>query len=105
MIAHAKANPGKLNFATLGGFADLMSEMIKKDAGIEMQIVPYRGAAEATVGVMRGDSHLTLNGYAGGAGPGRRRPAAHRWRSRACSATRRSRTCRRSRNPACPDSS
>jgi tripartite-type tricarboxylate transporter receptor subunit TctC len=64
MIAHAKANPGKLNFATLGGFADLMSEMIKKDAGIEMQIVTYRGAAEATVGVIRGDSHLTLNGYA-----------------------------------------
>src|SRR6185436_16998670 len=64
MIAHAKANPGKLNFATLGGFADLMTEMIKKDAGIEMQIVPYRGAAEATVGVMRGDSHMTLNGYA-----------------------------------------
>jgi tripartite-type tricarboxylate transporter receptor subunit TctC len=64
MIAHAKANPGKLNFATLGGFADLMSAMIKKDAGIDVQIVPYRGAAEATVGVIRGDSHMTLNGYA-----------------------------------------
>ena len=64
MIANAKANPDKLNFATLGGFADLMSEMIKKDAGVKMQIVPYRGAAEATVGVMRGDSHMTLNGYA-----------------------------------------
>ncbi len=64
MIAYAKANPGKLNFATLGGFADLMSEMIKKDAGIVMQIVPYRGAAEATVGVIRGDSAMTLNGYA-----------------------------------------
>jgi tripartite-type tricarboxylate transporter receptor subunit TctC len=64
MIAHAKANPGKLNFATLGGFADLMSAMITRDAGIQMQIVPYRGAAEATVGVIRGDSHMTLNGYA-----------------------------------------
>jgi tripartite-type tricarboxylate transporter receptor subunit TctC len=64
MIAHAKANPGKLNFATLGGFADLMTEMIKHDAGIQMQIVPYRGAAEATIGVIRGDSHMTLNGYA-----------------------------------------
>ena len=64
MIAYAKANPGKLNFATLGGFADLMSEMIKKDAGVTMQIVPYRGAAEATVGVIRGDSAMTLNGYA-----------------------------------------
>jgi tripartite-type tricarboxylate transporter receptor subunit TctC len=64
MIAHAKANPGKLNFATLGGFADLMSAMITRDAGIQMQIVPYRGAAEATVGVIRGDAQMTLNGYA-----------------------------------------
>jgi tripartite-type tricarboxylate transporter receptor subunit TctC len=64
MIAHAKANPGKLNFATLGGFADLMSAMITKDAGINMQVVPYRGAAEATIGVIRGDSQMTLNSYA-----------------------------------------
>jgi tripartite-type tricarboxylate transporter receptor subunit TctC len=64
MIAYAKANSGKLNFATVGGFADLLIEIIKKDAGINMQIVPYRGASEATLGVIRGESDMTINSYA-----------------------------------------
>ena len=33
------------------------------EAGIDVQVVPYRGAAEAAVGVMRGDSHMALNAY------------------------------------------
>jgi tripartite-type tricarboxylate transporter receptor subunit TctC len=63
LIAHAKANPGKLNMATLGGFSDLMSEMFKREAGLDMQIIPYRGAAEGIVGLVRGDSHVALNAY------------------------------------------
>jgi tripartite-type tricarboxylate transporter receptor subunit TctC len=63
LFAHAKANPGKLNVATLGGFSDLMGQMLKKAANLDMQIVPYRGAAEMAVGVIRGDSHMALNAY------------------------------------------
>lgn len=63
LIAYAKANPGKLNIATLGGFSDLMAIMFRTAAGIDVQVVPYRGAAEAAVGVMRGDSHMALNAY------------------------------------------
>jgi tripartite-type tricarboxylate transporter receptor subunit TctC len=63
LIAYAKANPGKLNIGTLGGFSDLMSIMFRTAAGLDIQVVPYRGAAEAAVGVIRGDSHLTLNAY------------------------------------------
>jgi tripartite-type tricarboxylate transporter receptor subunit TctC len=63
LIGYAKANPGKLNIASLGGFSDIMSEMFKKEAGVGIQIVPYRGAAEAIIGVIRGDSHLTFNPY------------------------------------------
>jgi tripartite-type tricarboxylate transporter receptor subunit TctC len=63
LVAHAKANPGKLNMSTLGGFSDLMSEMFKRAAGVDMQIVPYRGAAEAIMGLVRGDAHVTLNAY------------------------------------------
>ena len=63
LFAHAKANPGKLNIASLGGFSDLMSQMLKKAAGLDMQVVPYRGAAEAAVGVIRGDSHMTLSAF------------------------------------------
>ena len=63
LTALAKANPGKFNIATLGTYNDLMSEMFKKAAGLDIQLVHYRGAAENMVGVIRGDSHLTFTGY------------------------------------------
>lgn len=64
LIAYAKQNPGKLNFATLGGFNDIFCEAFKKAAGVDIHLVHYRGAAENTIGVIRGDAHLTFNGYA-----------------------------------------
>lgn len=63
LIAYAKANPGKLNFATLGSINDLMSIMFNKAAGIKAELVRYRGAAENLIGVIRGDSHLLFTGY------------------------------------------
>jgi len=63
LIAYAKSNPGKLNFATLGGFNDIFCEAFKKAAGVDIHLVHYRGAAENSMGVVRGDAHLTFNGY------------------------------------------
>ncbi len=63
LIAYAKANPGKLNFATLGSINDQMSVMFNKAADIKVELVRYRGAAENLVGVIRGDSHLLFTGY------------------------------------------
>ncbi len=63
LIAYAKQNPGKLNFATLGGYNDIFCEAFKKAAGVDIQLVQYRGAAENSMGVIRGDAHLTFNGY------------------------------------------
>jgi len=63
LIGYAKANPGKLNFATLGSINDLMAEMFKKAAGIQMELIRYRGAAENLVAVIRGESHLLFTGY------------------------------------------
>jgi tripartite-type tricarboxylate transporter receptor subunit TctC len=63
LIAYAKANPGKLNFATLGSINDLMSEMFKKAADVQIELVRYRGAAENLIGVLRGESHLLFTGY------------------------------------------
>ena len=62
-VAYAKANPGKVNTASLGGFSDVLSAMFIHDAGIQAQIVPYRGAAEAMIGLIRGDSHLLFTVY------------------------------------------
>ena len=63
MVAHAKANPGKLNISTLGGFADLMSEMFKREAGVEDADRALSRRGRGDIGVMRGDAHMTLNGY------------------------------------------
>jgi tripartite-type tricarboxylate transporter receptor subunit TctC len=49
LIAHAKANPGKLTFAR-GGAASaghLSTELLKRATGIEYLIVPYKGSAPA----------------------------------------------------------
>jgi len=44
-IAYAKANPGKINFATpgVGSTPHVFGEMLKMMTGLEMQHVPYRG--------------------------------------------------------------
>jgi tripartite-type tricarboxylate transporter receptor subunit TctC len=48
-VAYAKANPGKLNYATpsVGSSPHLTTEMLKLAAGIEMTQVPYSGFAPA----------------------------------------------------------
>ena len=55
-IAYAKANPGKINFASAGnGTAPHMSgELFKMMAGIDMVHVPYRGAGPALTGLLGG---------------------------------------------------
>jgi tripartite-type tricarboxylate transporter receptor subunit TctC len=49
LIAHAKANPGRLSFA-IGSSASaghLATESLKRAAGLDIQIVPYRGTGPA----------------------------------------------------------
>jgi tripartite-type tricarboxylate transporter receptor subunit TctC len=49
LISHAKANPGKLNFA-IGSPASaghLSTELLRRAAGIDYLIVPYKGSAPA----------------------------------------------------------
>jgi tripartite-type tricarboxylate transporter receptor subunit TctC len=49
LIAYAKANPGKLNFASggVGTTIHLSGELFKRMAGVEMVHVPYRGSTPA----------------------------------------------------------
>ena len=49
LVALAKAQPGKLNFASagVGGLPHLAGELLKLTAGIDIVRVPYRGAAPA----------------------------------------------------------
>lgn len=56
IIAFAKANPGKLTFASggLGGSHHLSGELFKQIAGIDMTHVPYKGGSLATVDLLGG---------------------------------------------------
>ena len=56
VVAFAKANPGKLSFASSGngGAPHLSGELFKIVAGIEMLHVPYRGSGPAVVDVAAG---------------------------------------------------
>ncbi len=51
LIAHAKANPGKLNYGTpgVGTPQHIAAEMLCHQAGIRMEHIPYRGANLADV--------------------------------------------------------
>src|SRR5205823_8499089 len=67
MIAYAKANPGKLNFASagIGTAPHLAGEMIKLRTGIDMTHVPYRGIGAAYPDVMSGKVQLAFSSIAG----------------------------------------
>ena len=55
-IAHAKANPGKLNYASggVGTSVHISGEMFKQATGVDMQHVTFRGAGPATIALMAG---------------------------------------------------
>ena len=55
-IAYAKANPGKINWATSGNGTSvhLSGELFKAMAGIELTHVPYRGSAPAITDLLGG---------------------------------------------------
>ena len=54
--AHAKANPGKLNYASVGNGSTphVAGELFKMMAGIDMVHVPYRGAVQALTDLIIG---------------------------------------------------
>jgi tripartite-type tricarboxylate transporter receptor subunit TctC len=55
LLAHAKANPGKLNIATVavGSTQNLAAELFKTTAGIDAQVVPFNGTP-AVITALRG---------------------------------------------------
>jgi tripartite-type tricarboxylate transporter receptor subunit TctC len=60
LIAYAKANPGKLTYASsgVGTSSHLTAEMLKSAAGISILHIPYRGGAPAMQDLMGGQVHM-----------------------------------------------
>jgi tripartite-type tricarboxylate transporter receptor subunit TctC len=60
LVGHAKANPGKLTYASPGNGSSghIVAEQLKQVAGIDLAHVPYRGAAPAVQDLVAG--HVSL---------------------------------------------
>ena len=66
LIAYAKANPGRLNYASygVGSQPHLAMEMLKNQAGIDIVHVPYKGIPQAVPAAIAGEVQLTFSGAA-----------------------------------------
>jgi tripartite-type tricarboxylate transporter receptor subunit TctC len=64
LVAHAKANPGKVPWGNAGiGVANHISAVqLEKTWGVTFKHVPYRGGADAIKGTVSGESQVILNG-------------------------------------------
>jgi tripartite-type tricarboxylate transporter receptor subunit TctC len=62
LIAYAKAHPGKINFgsAGAGGITHLAGELLKKEAGIDIVHVPYKGAAPVVSDLLGGVVQMAI---------------------------------------------
>ncbi|MEP7182332.1 MAG: tripartite tricarboxylate transporter substrate binding protein [Betaproteobacteria bacterium] len=63
LIAYAKANPGKLNFASSGSGTSihLSGELFKVMAGVQMTHIPYKGSAPAVQDLIGGQVQLMFD--------------------------------------------
>ncbi len=67
LIAYARANPGKLSFASNGegGFPHMMIEMLRVQAGFTYLHVPYKGSGQIASELLGGHVDATIDGYTG----------------------------------------
>ncbi|MCI5850454.1 MAG: tripartite tricarboxylate transporter substrate binding protein [Sutterellaceae bacterium] len=66
LIAYAKKNPGKLNFASggNGSAGHLAGELLKAEAGLDIVHVPFQGAGPAKLSVLSGQTQLIFDNLA-----------------------------------------
>lgn len=67
LIAYAKANPRKINFASggIGSGNHLATEYFSQMTGIQMTHVPYKGSTSGVTDLMAGEIQLIFSGLTG----------------------------------------
>lgn len=62
-IAYARANPGKISYATsgIGSASHLTTELLQQTANIRMVHVPYKGTGPALAALMAGDIQMMVD--------------------------------------------
>ena len=70
LIALAKAQPGKLNYASFGqgSVNRLMMEQLMSMTGMDLVHVPYKGQVAAQLGVITNDAQLMIDGIGASSG-------------------------------------
>ena len=63
LVALAKQQPGKLTYASsgAGGAIHLAGELFKREAGVDLVHVPYRGGGPAMIGLLAGDVDVFIS--------------------------------------------
>ena len=64
-IAYAKANPGKLSYASagIGSIHHLTTELFKSMTGVQMVHVPYKGMGQGSGALVAGDVQVAFTSY------------------------------------------
>ena len=63
LIAHAKANPGKLTYASPGraSLGHLVAELVQKNSGAQLAHIPYKGSSPAVIDLMGGAVNVAFD--------------------------------------------
>jgi tripartite-type tricarboxylate transporter receptor subunit TctC len=60
LIAYAKANPGKSNYASSAGIFQITTEMFKQRTGTAIEMIPYKSSGESVQALIGGQVMLTI---------------------------------------------
>jgi tripartite-type tricarboxylate transporter receptor subunit TctC len=60
LIAYAKANPGKSNYASSAGIFQIATEMFKQRTGTSIEMIPYKSSGESVQAVIGGQVMMTI---------------------------------------------
>jgi tripartite-type tricarboxylate transporter receptor subunit TctC len=60
LVAYAKSNPDKTNYASSSASFQLVTELFKQKTGAPMQVIPYKSANESVLAVISGQVTTTI---------------------------------------------
>ena len=60
LVAYAKANPDKMNYASSSASFQLVTELFKQKTGAPMQVIPYKSSTEAVMAVVSDQVTMTI---------------------------------------------
>ncbi len=60
LIAYAKANPGKSNYASSAGIFQITTERFKQKTGTAIEMIPYKSSGESVQAVLAGQVMMTI---------------------------------------------